>query len=87
MVKLEKQFTGLSLKRGKDPEVWLSELEDLCMRLEVIDLAITNNQFMIHILNNHTSDYDLQIALMEKRVWRDKKKPLTVEEIKAKLSF
>jgi hypothetical protein len=33
-VKLEKQFRELSLKKGEDPEVWITELEDLRVRLE-----------------------------------------------------
>jgi hypothetical protein len=30
--------------------------------------SILENQFMIHVLNNLTPDYDLQLALMEKRI-------------------
>jgi hypothetical protein len=41
---------------------------------------------MIHVLNNLTTDYDLQLALMEKRVG-DSEKPLSIEEIKAELRF
>jgi hypothetical protein len=67
MVKLERQFRKLSLKKGQDPEVWITELEDLCFKLENISSCISENQFMIHILNNLTSDYDLQL-LMERRV-------------------
>jgi hypothetical protein len=48
-VKLEKQFRELSLKKGEDPEVWITELEDLRVRLEAMDSSISENQFMIHI--------------------------------------
>ena len=65
----------LSLKKGQDPEVWIAELEDLRVRLEDMGSSISENQFMIHVLNNLTSDYDLQLALMEKRVG-DAEKPL-----------
>jgi hypothetical protein len=41
---------------------------------------------MIHVLNNLNSDYDLQLALMERRVG-DTDKPLTIEEIKSELGF
>jgi hypothetical protein len=34
---------------------------------------------MIHILNNLTSDYELQLALMERRVG-DVEKPLTIDK-------
>jgi hypothetical protein len=68
MVKLEEQFRELSLKKGQDPEVWITALEDLCIKLENMSSCITENQFMIHILNNITSDYDLILKLMERRV-------------------
>jgi gag-polypeptide of LTR copia-type len=84
MVKLEKQFRALSLKKGEDPEVWITELEDLLMRLEDLGSTVSDNQFMIHVLNNLTLDYDLQLALMEKRVG-DMDRPLSIEEIKAEL--
>jgi hypothetical protein len=41
---------------------------------------------MIHILNNLTSDYDVQLVLMERRVG-DTDKPLTIEEIKSELGL
>jgi gag-polypeptide of LTR copia-type len=68
MVNLEKQFITLSLKKGENPEVWITELEDLRVRLEDMGSTISDNQFMIHILNNLTTHYDLQLALMEKRI-------------------
>jgi hypothetical protein len=54
------------LKKGQDPEIWITELEVLCVKLENMGSCITEDQFMIHILNNLTSDYDLQFALMER---------------------
>jgi hypothetical protein len=41
---------------------------------------------MIHVLNKLTSDYDLQLVLIEKRVG-DALNHLTVEDIKAELSL
>jgi hypothetical protein len=86
MVKLEKQFRELSLKKCQDPEVWITKLEDLCVKLKNMGSCITENQFMIHILNNLTSDYDLQLALMERRVG-DADKALTVEEVRGELNL
>jgi hypothetical protein len=48
--------------------------------------SISENQFMIPILNNLTSDYDLHLALMERRVG-DTNKPLMIEEIKFELGL
>ena len=86
MVKLDKQFRELTLKKGQDPEVWITELEDIRVRLDDMGSSIPENQFMIHVLNNLTADYDLQLALLEKRIG-DKERPLTVDEIRAELSL
>jgi hypothetical protein len=64
----------------------ITESEDLRVRLEAMGLSISENQFIIHILNNLTSDYELQLALMERRVGDDEK-PLTIEEIREELSL
>jgi hypothetical protein len=48
--------------------------------------CMLKNRFMIHVLNNLISYYNLQLALMEKRIG-DNQKPLTVEEIRAELSL
>jgi hypothetical protein len=86
LVKLEKQFRELSLKLGQDPDIWIMELEDLCVRLETMQSSVSENQFMIHIFNNLTLDYELHLTMMERRVG-DSERPLTVEEIRGELSL
>jgi hypothetical protein len=39
IVKLEKHSRKLSLKKGQDPEVWITELEDLHVKLENMALS------------------------------------------------
>jgi hypothetical protein len=56
------------------------------MRLEELVSSISDNQFILHILNNMTEDYDLQLAMMEKRV-TDKSNPLTIDEIRDNLNL
>jgi hypothetical protein len=41
---------------------------------------------MIHILDNRTLNYDLQLALIERRVG-NADKPLTVEEVRGELNL
>jgi hypothetical protein len=66
MVKLNKQFRDLSLKKGQDPQVWITELEDFHIRLDGMGSRIPENQFMIYDLNNLPTEYDFQLALLEK---------------------
>jgi hypothetical protein len=83
---LEKQFLQFSLKKGQDLEIWIAEFDDYRMRLEELGSSLSDNQFILHILNNMTDDYDLQLAMMEKRV-TDKSNPLTIDEIRGDLNL
>jgi hypothetical protein len=76
----------LSLKKGQDPEIWITELEDLRVKLEDKGSCITENQFMIHKMNNFTSDYHFHFALMERR-FGDADKPLIVEEVRREFNL
>jgi hypothetical protein len=51
-------------------------LEDICVRLDDMGSSIPEYQFMIHVLNNLTAEYNLQLVLLEKRIG-DKERSLT----------
>jgi hypothetical protein len=86
MVKLDKQFRDSSLKKSQDPEVLITEFEDFRVRLDDMGSSISENQFMVHVLNNLSTDYNLQLALSEKRIG-DKNKSVSVEKIRVELSL
>jgi gag-polypeptide of LTR copia-type len=86
MVKLDKQFRDSSLKKGEEPKVWITQLEEISIRLEKMGLEILEQQFMIYVLNDLPLDYDLQVVLLERRIG-DEKDPLTVSEIRSELSL
>jgi hypothetical protein len=56
------------------------------MKLDELGSSISENQFILHILNNMTADYNLQLAMMEKRI-NDKINLLTVDGIRADLNL
>ena len=84
LVKTERMFRQSSFYKNEDPDAWITTLEDNRMKLEVMGSSMTYNQFMIHVLNNLTSDYELQLALAERHK-DDKESLLTVEEIQEEL--
>jgi hypothetical protein len=43
-------------------------LEDLQLRLEVMSLFMTDDKFMVQVLNSLTNEYKLQMLLFEKRI-------------------
>jgi hypothetical protein len=50
----------------EDPEIWKTNLKALKMKFEVMDLFMTDDQFMVQVLNRITYAYDLQMLLLEK---------------------
>ena len=86
LVKTERMFRESKLGRNEDPEIWINNLEDLRVKLEVMGSNMTDEQFLIQVLNSLTGDYELQMTLMEKRIG-NKENPLTIDELKEDLNL
>lgn len=86
MVKLEREFRSSKLKKGTDPDVWITNLEELRDRLAEMGSVIKDDQFLVHILNNLSPEYELQVLFMEKRIGSTTD-PLTVETFREDLNL
>ena len=67
-IALYRKFYDSKLKKGMDPDVWISQMEDTRMRLEEMNSAMTEKHFLMHLINNLTSEYNYTVALVEKRL-------------------
>ena len=86
---LMKEFQAKILKNVKqDPDVWITELEDLRSRIN--DATENKTQFkseidvLEHVLNNVPADYDVTIESLLDRVGAATN-PLTITELRTKL--
>ena len=62
LIKIKRKFANSRLKKNtKDPEEWITELEELRDRLEDMGSIMSDEDLMIHILNNLPSEYELQV--------------------------
>jgi hypothetical protein len=86
LFKTERLFRKCKLGNDEDPETWITNLEDLRLKLKVMGLFMTDDQFMVQILNSLTNDYELQMLLLERRIG-SKENPLTIDELKEELSL
>jgi hypothetical protein len=86
LFKTERAFKQRKLEKGEDPEIWITNLEEVCLKLEDIESYMTDSQFMVQVFNRHTNDYELQMVLMIIRI--DKKESLlTIDKLHEKLSL
>jgi len=87
LLKLKREFTNSKLDNQTDPEEWITNLEEIQTRLiEDFKSEISEEDMIIHVLNNLPSEYDTEVAILEKRLG-DKISALTLEEIREDLSL
>jgi hypothetical protein len=65
LVKTERAFRESKLEKGEDPEIWITNLEELYLKLEDMESHMTDSQFMVQVPNNLTNHYELQIVHWE----------------------
>jgi len=71
---------------GEDPDVWLTNLESIHMKLANMSYTISDEQLIIHVLNNLPEEYDIQVSKLEGQL-DDKTNPLTIGDIRTELSL
>ena len=84
LARLHKLFHGTKQNKNQDPDLYISYLEDLRIRLAEMKSMMTDDQFIMHILNNLDREYEFQVNLMERRVGAATD-PLTLEEVRDEL--
>ena len=83
LLKLQEQYTESRLrKKAHDPDIWITQLEDMRYRLEEMGEIISNRQLIMKILNNLPEDYDIEVSQLEVRLGNTLD-PLTVEDVRS----
>jgi hypothetical protein len=75
-------FRESRLGKNEDPEIWINNLR---IKLETMGSNMTDDQFIVQVLISLTSDYKLQMLLLEKQTG-SKDNPLSIEDLKEELN-
>jgi hypothetical protein len=84
--KVHKVFYGAKLKKKTDPDIFITYLEDVRNRMIKMNSSMTDNQFILHVMNNLTKDYEMQILKMEDKIG-DGENALTIEDLRDELNL
>jgi hypothetical protein len=57
LVKTGRVFSQNNLEKGEDPEIWITNLEVIRLKLEDMKSHMTDSQFMVQVLNILTNHY------------------------------
>lgn len=80
-VQLKLEFSQCKLATDQDADEWMSSLERLRQKLKVLGAIITDEDLIIHVLNNVTPEYELLVETLENEVGAG----LTVEKLRERL--
>ena len=85
---LKEKFMSSKLKNPRsDPDVWITQLEDLQVQINSSKPdSITEDDLIEHVLGNLPSVYDIEIHTLRKRL-DDLDNPLTIEEVREELNL
>ena len=86
LAKFHKLFYSAKLKKNADPDVFITYLEDLRLNMAEMKSMMTDDQFLLHLLNNLTKENDPEVKDLEKRIGSDEN-PLDIEEVREDLSL
>ena len=71
-IRLKKELQQLKLEHASDdPDVWLTKLELIRMKLIQFKAGVSDDDLMMHVLNNLPSDYNQLIVTMEYMMSKD----------------
>jgi hypothetical protein len=86
LARLSNQFYASKLRKGQDPDVFMTFLEDLRYKMDNLECGMSDKQFMIFVLNKLTKGYEIVVELLSRRIGNDYD-PLTVEELREELNL
>jgi hypothetical protein len=89
LVKLHKEFYNSNmtwLKSGGDPDEWITELERIQVIMEEMGSNMTDKQFIVHVLNNLTPDYDVVVDVNHARI-KSTMSPLMIDNLRELLNL
>ena len=86
IVELKKMWAASQLKNArKDPDKWIQKLEIVRARLKKMNHTITDDDVLIHIVNNLPKEYDELVERLEEKIGADQDE-LTIDELRTKLN-
>jgi gag-polypeptide of LTR copia-type len=88
LMPLPRTFHSMNLHANQDPDAMITELEALKVQMGELDHDISDKSLILHILNNLTPEYEMEIKVLEHQIQclKEEKKELSVDEAQNQLN-
>jgi hypothetical protein len=88
LMQLTRVFHSKTLQSTQDLDILITDLEALKVQMEELDHKISDKSLILHILNNLSPEYEMEIKMLEHQMQRLKEegKELSIDEVRNKLN-
>jgi len=86
-LELKMEFQKCVLKSAsEDPDEWITKLESIKVKLAEMNSTISDEDLLVHILNNLPKEYEIQQSKLEAQ-FGSTTSPLTIEDVRTELNL
>jgi gag-polypeptide of LTR copia-type len=85
LVQLERNFYQMKLTKNQDPDVFITKLEALKLKIGQLGNNLTEKSLIVHVLNSLPDQYEMEIKMIEYKMELalKEKKEFSIEEVRS----
>ena len=68
LMQLTREFHSKTLQGNQDPDIFITDLEAIKVKMEELDHNISDKALILHVLNNLNPNYEMEIKMLEHRM-------------------
>jgi gag-polypeptide of LTR copia-type len=89
LMHLTKEFHSKVLKPNQDPDIYITDLEALQVRMEDLGHSVSNKTLILQILNNLGKEYEMEVKMLEMKIQQlmGTDKELSIDDVRTELSL
>jgi hypothetical protein len=89
LMQFTKDFHTKVLLRNQDPDLFITDLEALKVKMSDLGHIITDQSLILHVLNNLDENYEMEVKMLEHRIQmlKEANKEISLEEVRSELNL
>jgi gag-polypeptide of LTR copia-type len=91
LMQLTRDFHSKTMKPNQDPDVFITDLEALKVKMAELNHEVSDKALILHVLNNLSDHYEMEVKMLEHKMqlYKDQtpSKELSIEEVRTELNL
>ena len=89
LMQLTREFHSKYLGKNQDPDIFITDLEALKVKMNEMNHDITDKALILHVLNNLSEQYEMEVKMIEHKIelLKAENKEISIEEVRNELNL